>query len=133
MNIIKNQGFTLIELLIVIGIIAILAAAVIITVTPGERLLDAREATRASHMAAIGNAIHTTIATQGNGLDDMADVVSGSCATQISDACAVIIGLGSTAPLDPSGGNYTITASGERVIVKPANSESEWYTDGRTY
>ncbi len=53
----KQKAFTLIELLIVIGIIAILAAAVIIAVNPGKQFASARDAARESHIRAINNAI----------------------------------------------------------------------------
>jgi prepilin-type N-terminal cleavage/methylation domain-containing protein len=135
----KQKGFTLIELLIVIGIIAILAAAVIITITPGERLKDAREATRASHMAAIGTAIHMTVVE--NDLYSTVDsVLVDGCSfttvtpTEFSDACAVVVGLGS-APVDPSEGTgymvsaTTADASGRVEIYSPAAStETEWYS-----
>jgi prepilin-type N-terminal cleavage/methylation domain-containing protein len=115
----KNQGFTLIELLIVIGIIAILAAAVIITVTPGERLQEARNATRASHMTAIGSAFHLTAVDQGNSLTSIADIIghadcgSGTVTAlrDFSNSCATLVGLGSTAPVDPQSGSYRVRAT----------------------
>ncbi len=55
----KNlSGFTLIELLIVIGIIAILAAAIIVAVSPGDQIQSAREATTKAQMQAIATAIY---------------------------------------------------------------------------
>ena len=45
-----KKAFTLIELLIVIGIIAILAAAVIIAINPGQQFAAARDAVRESHI-----------------------------------------------------------------------------------
>ncbi len=63
----KNRGFTLIELLIVIGIIAILAAAVIVAINPGRQFQQARNATRWSHMNSVMNAIYSyAITNQGN-------------------------------------------------------------------
>ncbi len=47
------SGFTLIELLIVIGIIAILAAAIIIAVSPGDQLERTRQATVKTQMQSV--------------------------------------------------------------------------------
>ncbi len=55
----RKKGFTLIELLIVIGIIAILAAAVIIAINPGQQFKQARNATRWSHMNSVVNATYS--------------------------------------------------------------------------
>jgi prepilin-type N-terminal cleavage/methylation domain-containing protein len=61
----KEKGFTLIELLIVIGIIAILAAAVIIAINPGQQFKQARNATRWSHMNSIVNATYSYVISSG--------------------------------------------------------------------
>jgi len=50
-------SFTLIELLIVIGIIAILSAAVVITINPAERLREARDSTRVTDITTLDNTI----------------------------------------------------------------------------
>ncbi len=64
---ISEKGFTLIELLIVIGIIAILAGAVIIAINPGQQFQQARNATRWSHMNSLMNAVYSYAVTeQGN-------------------------------------------------------------------
>ncbi|MBM3227261.1 prepilin-type N-terminal cleavage/methylation domain-containing protein [Candidatus Peribacteria bacterium] len=54
----SRSGFTLIELLLVIGIIAILAAIVVVAVDPTKQLADARNAQRRSDVNTILNAVY---------------------------------------------------------------------------
>ncbi|MDQ3077065.1 MAG: type II secretion system GspH family protein [bacterium] len=53
----KKQGFTLIEILVVIGIIAILAAVVLVAINPGRQFAQARNSQRISNVNSILNAI----------------------------------------------------------------------------
>ena len=57
-----GRGFTLIELLVVIGIIAILAAIVIVAINPSRQFAQARNTQRESNVASILNAIGQNIA-----------------------------------------------------------------------
>lgn len=53
----NNKGFTLIEILVVIGLIAILAAIVLIAINPARQFAQARNAQRNSDANAILNTI----------------------------------------------------------------------------
>ncbi len=54
----NNHGFTLLELLIVIGIIAVLAAVVIVALNPTAQFGNATNAQRSSNINAILNAVN---------------------------------------------------------------------------
>ena len=120
----NSEGFTLIELLIVVAIISILAAAVIITITPGERLREAREATRGANMAAIGTSIH--LAVVDNKIPSIIGFTgctdSTSTAKLFTQTCANTIEMGAS-PVDPQSGNFyyvmaTTTGGTYRVEIR---------------
>jgi prepilin-type N-terminal cleavage/methylation domain-containing protein len=132
---INQRGFTLIELLIVIGIIAILAAAVIITITPGERLKDAREATRAAHFASIGTAAHTKV-VEDDSYSSIHELLSTGCGfgtttsyTAFDATCATAMGIG-TLPEDPlAAAEYqvkaTTTGVDSQLMIQTTATESD--------
>lgn len=74
----KNKGFTLIEILVVIGIIAVLAAIVIIAINPARQFAQARDTQRTANVEAILNAI-------GQNLADNKGVTSSEITTTLQD------------------------------------------------
>jgi type IV pilus assembly protein PilA len=57
----RSSGFTLIEVLLVMGIIAILAAVVIVAINPARQFAQARNSQRTSNVFAILNAVSQNI------------------------------------------------------------------------
>jgi len=74
----KTKGFTLVELLIVIAILAVLAAAVVIVLNPGELLAQSRDAKRINDLNTLRAAIATYI-SQIPALDLGACPTGGTC------------------------------------------------------
>lgn len=74
----KDNGFTLIELLIVIGIIAFLAAIILVAVDPRKRLAQARDARRWSEVNGILNAVLKYAADNNGDLPTSIDTVPGT-------------------------------------------------------
>lgn len=69
-----NKGFTLIELLVVIGIIAILAAIVIVSINPAKRFQDARNSQRQANVESILNAMQQAIVDNKGIIPDACDI-----------------------------------------------------------
>ena len=84
---VHNRGFTLIEILIVIGIIAVLAAIVLVAINPARQFRQANNTQRQSNVNSILNAIGQYAADNKGDLSGL-DITSSS--TEISDAGADI-------------------------------------------
>lgn len=118
-----KKGFTLIELLIVIGIISILATAVVLVLNPAQLLAQARDATRISDLGSVKSAIglylatatSTTITTTSRGSFSATCWFGAACAT----ACAT---LNASTAVDGTGWvavNLTNTTGGSALASLP--------------
>ena len=133
----NKKGFTLIELLIVIGIIAILAAGVIVAINPGRQFAQARDATRRSHINTLNKALLSyQVSNQGNlsGLSLPTEpteicntnLTSPTCTDLVDLSDLVAEGHLNQLPVDPQGGvsetsdgtGYEV-AEGSIILVAP--------------
>jgi len=131
----EEKAFTLIELLIVIAIIAILAAAVIISVNPGELLAKARDATRERHVKALESAVYTYHIDNLEFPTGITTTLTEICNTNIEGvACGELIDLSSlelaSIPVDPQGGvddngtGYTVAIVDDRLLIDAQKAET---------
>lgn len=136
-------GFTLIELLLVIGIIAILAAIVIVAINPTKQLGDARNAQRRSDVNTILNSVYQySIDNNGQIPSSITTSVLEICRTTPTATCTGLADLdvltGSyvvAMPVDPQETDlnttgYTIVrdANGRITVAAPAAEQSATIT-----
>ncbi len=113
----SKSGFTLIEILLVMGIIAILAAVVIVAINPARQFAQARNSQRTSNVFSILNAVSQNTADN-SGVFNCAAGVIPTIATAIKsdggyDAVPCLVPTYLPAlPIDPSapGSHFTTNA-----------------------
>lgn len=79
----KKEGFTLIEILVVIGIIGILAAVVLVAVSPGRQFKQARDTQRVANVNTLLNAIGQNMSDHQGTLFCNGTIISGMQTPQI--------------------------------------------------
>lgn len=111
----KKNGFTLIEILVVIGIIAILAAIVIVAINPARQFAQARNTQRESAVSTILNGVGQNMADNkgiftcgsiGTSVGTVASPTHIGTASGNSDlkSCLVPTYIAAGIPVDPDGG-----------------------------
>ncbi len=107
-----KKGFTLIEILVVIGIIAILAAVVIIAINPARQFAQARNSQRQSNIESILNALGQNLADNKGTVTCTGITTStttiGTGGTDLTTCLAPYLPSG--VPMDPTGGTAAVTA-----------------------
>lgn len=115
-----KRGFTLIELLLVIGIIAILAAIVIVAINPTKQLGDARDAQRRSDVNTILNAIYQY------SIDNNGDLPAAITTTAVQ-VCRTGATCGSST-IDL----FELTSNGKYLVSMPFDAKSTTPETGYT-
>lgn len=134
----SQRGFTLIEVLVVIGIIAILAAIVVIAINPSRQFAQANNSQRWSNVNAILNAVHQYAVDNRGALPSGISTTSpteicktGGTCTGLTDLSVLVPTYIVAMPTDPTGATvngtgYTIwitSTSTGRVEVRAPSAE----------
>ena len=110
----KRNGFTLLEILIVTGIIAILAAVVLVAINPARQFAQARNTQRLAAINYLLNAIHQNIIDNQGTFDfsgcDASSIPGSSreiTSASTADICGCLVPVYmASLPYDPSDGFY---------------------------
>lgn len=109
----RQAGFTLIELLVVIGVIAILAAIVLVAVNPGRQFASARDTQRRADLYSLTNAVYQFAAEHNGNLPD----TDGVDTTSNFPSAATCIGNNPAAPDSCFDLAAATDATGTEIVV----------------
>lgn len=125
-NLSQNKGFTLVELLVVIGVLGVLAAAVLTAVNPLEQLSRGRDAGRKNTIAQLGNAAQAYYTSQGGAYPtaNATWITTLVNSGDIKTAPATVTNPNACATNAQNGWCYNV-AGGEAVIFARAESNAE--------
>ncbi len=115
----QNKGFTLVELLIVIGILAVLTAAVVVVLNPAELLKQARDSQRMTDFDSLRSAISLYIATASSPEVSAAAYITASSTTGVPFTSPTI---STSTTIDSNGWvpiNLSNTSGGSPLSVLP--------------
>jgi len=140
----RSKGFTLIEILLAIGILAILATAVIIAINPARQFAEARDTQRWSDVNAIMNAVYQysvghkgklpTNMPQNNDFQEICQTGHDTCGVYDLSELTIDSKYLTAMPIDPAcaegcppgayGTGYFITANTDgRIDIQARNAE----------
>jgi prepilin-type N-terminal cleavage/methylation domain-containing protein len=121
----SSKGFTLVELLVVIGVLGVLAAAVLTAINPLEQLARGRDAGRKSTINQLGNAVQAYFTSQ-NGVYPTGNatwITTLQAAGELKTVPAVV-NPGCAGTNAQNGWCYVSTAT-DAIVFAPAESASE--------
>jgi prepilin-type N-terminal cleavage/methylation domain-containing protein len=134
----KTAGFTLMEVLVVIGVLAILAAIVVVALNPARHFAQARNTQREANVATILNAIGQnvvdnkgTFTCSGVTIDTSTSTIGSGSGNKNLASCLVPTYIPTTVPVDPDGGTDADTgykvlkdSVGRFSVCAPKHAES---------
>ncbi|MFZ3032139.1 MAG: type II secretion system protein, partial [Candidatus Moraniibacteriota bacterium] len=147
----KQQGFTLIEILLVIGIIAVLATVVIVSLDPATRFQNARDVRRLADIQSVLSAVQQYIVDNRGTLPSGLDTTEKQIGTSAT-SCALTDGICSAnttycldlsttlapylkdMPYDPENGSaarthYTIVVDSNNIVTVRACDSADTTID----